>query len=456
MNFDNGVTGATIGMSEGSAFGPWGAAGGAIFGGLDGLFGGPIFKAKTKGMNGGGGMDKKWIKRANKTSDKAKQGTKKYIKGLEKDLEQANAAYRAAGAQYSNEFMSQMNAAIGSAPDYWTTVSEATQGKDIVRNEFDAARATLAEDSANQALNWNEANKGRMISFANALQKANEQSAWEGVFSANPEMRGIMGQLQRNISNDARGIISAEDAATLSRNAAQTSLGAGTGLGSSLNRNLSLRDFGLTQFARKDAAMQNTAAYFNNIVNPTLAGTKVNAFDVTKWMGLDTSQVLDTNRQTLTNSAQMGLDRWEDMLRAGEIALGTRSEAAQFDYGQKMTMEGNIYSGSVNTYNNIANLGSRMWETWGNQRLGITSQGWANQQANAAQAAENSAALQRAGIETAGTMAGAYYGSNKGAGGTTLTNTSTGATYNSSGAVTTNSAGNYQMATNTVPKATAV
>jgi hypothetical protein len=386
--------------------------------GQAGLFGG--------GGGGGGGMDKKYMKLAAQTADQAKAGTKKYIKGLEKNLGKANNAYRAAGAQFSNEFMSRINTAIGGAPDYWTTVSDAKQGKDIVRNEFDTKMATVAEDSANQALNWNEANKGRMIAFSQALQKANEQSAWDGVFSANPEMRGIMGQLQRNISNDARGIISAEDAATLARNAAQTSSGAGTGFGSELNRNLSLRDFGLTQFARKDAAAQNTASYFNNIVNPTLEGTKVNAFDTAKWMGLDTAQVLDTNRQAITNSAQMGLDSWDDMLRAGEIVLGTRSDAATTDYKEKMGMEGNIYSGSVNTYNNIANLGADMWKTWGNQRLGVVSQGMANDQARGAQASANSAALTRAGIETAGTVAGAYYQSNKGAGGTKLTNTSYG------------------------------
>jgi hypothetical protein len=40
----------------------------------------------------------------------------------------------------------------------------------------------------------------------------------------------------------------------------------------------------------------------------------------------------------------------------------------------------------------------------------------ANAQANSAQAAENNAALQRAGLETAGTLAGAYFGSQKGTG----------------------------------------
>lgn len=375
---------------------------------------------------GGGGGDKKYMKMAARTADEAKAGTKKYIKGLEKDLGKANDAYRAAGAQYSNEFMSRINAAIGGAPDYWTTVSDAKQGKDVVRNEFDTRMATVAEDSANQALNWNEANQGRMIAFSQALQKANEQSAMEGAFAANPELKGLIGQLGRNAMNDARGIISAEDAAMLQRNAAQTSLGAGTGQGSDLNRNLSLRDFGLTQFARKDAAVQNTAILQNQIVNPILAGTKVNSFDTAKWMGLDTAQVLDTNRQAITNSAQMGLDSWDDMLRAGEIVLGTRSDAATTDYKEKMGMEGNIYSGSLNTYNNIANLGADMWKTWGNQRLGVVSQGMANDQARGAQASANSAALTRAGIESATTLAGAYYQSNKGAGGTKLTNTSYG------------------------------
>lgn len=58
-----------------------------------------------------------------------------------------------------------------------------------------------------------------------------------------------------------------------------------------------------------------------------------------------------------------------------------------------------------------------------NARLGIVSQGWANDQARGAQAAENNAALVRSGMDMAGTVAGAYFQSNKGAGGTKLTNT---------------------------------
>lgn len=59
--FENAIQGASIGMSEGSAFGPWGAAGGAIFGGVDGAMGGPIYEAKTRNgydynASGGGSM----------------------------------------------------------------------------------------------------------------------------------------------------------------------------------------------------------------------------------------------------------------------------------------------------------------------------------------------------------------------------------------------------------------
>lgn len=397
-------------------------AGGAVLGagigaaGQAGLFGG------GGGAGGGGGMDKKYMRQSKKVANQAQKNTQGVIDRLRADQDAANAAYRATAAGYSNEFMGRINTAIGAAPDYWTTVNQAVQGKDVVRNEFDTQAKTLAEDSANQALNWNEANQSRMIAFSQALQKANEQSAMDGAFAANPALKGLIGQLGRNAMSDARGIISAEDAAMLSRNAAQTSSGSGTGFGSELNRNLSLRDFGVGMMARRDKAVENTAILQNQIVNPILAGTKVNSFDTAKWMGLDTSQVLDTNRQTMTNSAQMGLDRWDDMLRAGEIALGTRSDAATYDYGQKMSMEGNIYGQSSSTFNNIANLGSRMWENWGNQRLGITSQGWANEQARRTQTTENNAALMRAGLETAGTAAGAYYGSTKGTG-TKLTNT---------------------------------
>jgi len=402
------------------------AAGAAVSYGASALMGGKGGGAGGAGSaGGGGGVDKKYTERAKKESNKFLKNSNKAIDRLRADQEAANAAYRAAGAANSNEFMGRINTAIGSAPDYWTTVNQAVQGKDVVRNEFDAKAATLAEDSANQALNWNEANQSRMIAFSQALQKANEQSAMEGAFAANPALKGLIGQLGRNAMSDARGIISAEVAAMSARNAAQTSLGAGTGFGSELNRNLSfVRDFGIRDDTR-NRAVQNTAILQNQIVNPILEGTKVNSFDTAKWMGLDTSQVLDTNRQTLTNSTQMGLDRWDDMLRAGEITLGTRSEAATYDYGQKMGMEGNIYTQSSSTFNNIANLRTSTLDKYMNARLGIVSQGWANEQARGVQAAENNAALVRSGVETAGTIAGAYFGSQKGQG-NPLANDSTG------------------------------
>jgi len=378
------------------------------------------------GGGAGGGMDKKYIKRSNKVSDEGLKKSNESVNKLYQDQEAANAAYRAAMAAYSNEFMGRIDTALGSnVPDYWTTVQKVDEGKAQLQNDFYTRSRTLAEDSANQSLNWNEANATRMIAFSQALQKANEQSAMEGAYAANPELKGLIGQLGRNAMNDARGILDADFAAQLSRNAAQSTLGAGTGLGSQLGNNLNFRDFGLGMMQRKDQAVQSTAILQNQIVNPILAGTKVNAFDVSKWMGLDTSQVLNTNRQTLTNWAQMGIDRWDDMRSAGDRVLDTRYNAAQYDYGQKAGMEGNIYSGNVTTYNNAADLRGRAIENWGNQRLGITSQGWANNQANRAQAAENNAALMAAGIETAGTVAGAYYGSrNK----TNLTNTSTNTT----------------------------
>lgn len=397
------------------------AAGAAVSYGASALMGG----GGGGGGGSGGAMDKKYTRKANKESNKFLKNSNKAIDRLRADQEAANAAYRAAAAGYSNEFMGRINTAIGDAPDYWTTVNEAVQGKDVVRNEFDAKAATLAEDSANQALNWNEANQSRMIAFSQALQKANEQSAMDGAFAANPELKGLIGQLGRNAMSDARGIISADVAAMSARNAAQTSLGAGTGLGSELNRNLSfVRDFGIRDDTR-NRAVQNTALLQNQIVNPILAGTKVNSFDVFKSMGLDTSQVLDTNRQTMTNSAQMGLDRWDDMLRAGEIALGTRSEAATYDYGQKMSMEGNIYGQSSSTFNNIASLRTSVNKEYMNARLGIVSQGWANDQARGAQAAENNAAFVRSGMDMAGTVAGAYFQSKKGQG-SPLNNESTG------------------------------
>jgi hypothetical protein len=366
-------------------------------------------------------MDKKYMKKAKKVANQGLKKSNESVTKLYQDQEASNAAYRAAMAGYSNEFMGRINTAIGAAPDYWTTVQRVDEGKAQLQNDFDTRSRTLAEDSANQALNWNEANLTRMTAFAAALQKANEQSAMEGAFAANPALRGLRDQFGRNAMNDARGILDADFAAQLSRNAAQTSLGAGTGLGSQLGNNLSLRDFGLGMMERKDQAVQNTALFQSQVINPILAGTKVNAFDVQNRLGLDTSQVLDTNRQTLTNWAQMGIDRWDDMRSAGDRVLDTRSAAATFDYGQKGTMEGNIYSGNVTTYNNAAGLRNAAIDRWTNANLGAVSQGWANEQARGAQSAENNAALMAAGINAAGTVAGAYYGNRQN---TQLTNQS--------------------------------
>jgi hypothetical protein len=387
-----------------------------------GTVGAAAISANSGGRGGGGGMDKKFLKMARETADQGLKKSNKSVNKLYKDQEKNNSDYRANMAAYSNEFMGRINTAIGGAPDYWTTVKEVDEGKAQLINDYDTRASTLAEDSANQAINWNEANLTRMTAFSAALQKANEQSAMEGAFAANPELKGLIGQLGRNAMNDARGILDADFAAQLSRNAAQGTLGAGTGLGSQLGNNLNFRDFGLGMMARKDAAVQNTATLQNQIVNPILAGTQVNSFDVSKWMGLDTAQVLDTNRQTLNNWAQMGIDRWDDMRSAGDRVLDTRSAAATYDYGQKGILEGNIYQGNTTTYNNAANLRGRAIENWTNARLGAGSQAWSNEQARGAQASENSTALLAAGISAAATTAGAYYGSRKG---TTLTNTST-------------------------------
>jgi len=400
------VTAATITAAATIGAAGIGAAGQA------GLFGGG-------GGGGGGGMDKKYLRMARRTADKGLQKANQSVEKLYKDQENNNSDYRANMAGYSNEFMGRINRAIGGAPNYWTTVQQVDEGKAQLINDYDTRASTLAEDSANQAINWNEANLTRMTAFSAALQKANEQSAMEGAFAANPELKGLIGQLGRNAMNDARGILDADFAAQLSRNAAQSTLGAGTGLGSQLGNNLNFRDFGLGMMARKVAAVQDTATLQNEVVNPILAGTKVNAFDVSKWMGLDTSQVLDTNRQTLNNWAQMGIDRWDDMRSAGDRVLDTRTAAATYDYGQKGILEGNIYQGNTTTYNNAANLRGRAIENWTNARLGAGSQAWSNEQARGAQASENSTALLAAGISAGATTAGAYYGSRNG---TTLNN----------------------------------
>jgi hypothetical protein len=407
------ATGAMVGGPKGAIIG---AVAGGVLGGVSGGMSGG-------GGGGGGGMDKKFLKMARQTADEGLQKSNRSVKKLYKDQEKNNAAYRANMAGYSNEFMGRINTAIGAAPDYWTTVQKVDEGKAQLQNDFDTRSSTLAEDSANQAMDWNEANATRMIAFSQALQKANEQSAMEGAFAANPELKGLIGQLGRNAMNDARGILDADFAAQLSRNAAQGTLGAGTGLGSQLGNNLTFRDFGIGVMARRDKAVENTALLQNQIVNPILAGTKVNSFDVSKWMGLDTSQVLDTNRQTLTNWAQMGIDRWDDMRSAGDRVLDTRSAAATYDYGQKGILEGNIYQGNTTTYNNAAGLRNTAIRDWTNARLGAGSQAWANEQARGAQASENNTALMVAGMNSAATAAGAYYGSRKG---TSLTNTSTG------------------------------
>lgn len=358
---------------------------------------------------GGGGMsDKKWIKRANQVSDQSYQMAQKQIGDLLKRVDIANTTYRTNVAAFSNDFNQKMGVA---QTDFKTTSDQAIQNQQGVNAEFLRKSDALPTEAYSEALDWNTANQSRIFAFADALQASSTRASFDSAMSINPQMRGVLDQLTLNAQADSRGILSADVASQVARGSAQAAIG--SGVQGQMRENLTLRDLGLTSMGRKDAAVANTAALFQSVYNPILERGKIDYDGTVKSFQANGDNIL-SNRATLLDSwKNTGIGIEDNRRIDGGRLLQSREMQYTYDYGQKATMEGNIYDGSVHTYNNAASLGVNSAISWGNQRLGIQSQGWANQQAAQTAAGQNQAAIASSAMSSLATLGGAYYAANK-------------------------------------------
>jgi hypothetical protein len=386
-----------------------------------GISAGSSMYSADQARKAGASTDKKMIKRADQVANQGLDMQRENTAQLLANLGVANDTYRAKGYEASGNFMNRMSEAIGGAPSFTESQNQITAKSDLLQQQFNERSSTLAQDSGEQTLEFNQAHQQDFIAFADALAAANAAQSRRSAFAINPALEAQARQAAVNNDSFLQGIIPTDVAAQIARSGASTANLSGVGGGSQMGQNIAARDLGLTSLGLMQGASKDVQDWQQTVWNPIQAGTNVNSLDTTKIMGLDTSQVLDTNRQTLTNWATLGDNSLSRQDKAAALVLATRQTANQYDYGQIMNMEGNIYNGSIQTYNNAATLTSNAISAWGNQRLGITSQAWQNQQAQQAASQNNAAALAGSAMSSTATLAGAYMGSRNNA----LNNTNT-------------------------------
>jgi hypothetical protein len=402
-----GATGALSGAMVGTMIAPGigtaiGAFAGGLLGGLGGLF-------------GGGGNDNKyyeWIQRANAVANETYDATKIEVDKLIGNLQGTNQIYRDNIAKYSSDFNKVIGDAIGAAPDFTTATTIAEQNKLAALGEYKRDAATLETDAAETALSWNEANLNRINAFASALEAEAQKSALEGAFLAQPGLKQTLRQFDLNMQADSRGILSADVAAQVARGAAQT--GRNAGVQGEMLQNLTLRDLGLNSLARMDQAVKNQAMISSDIVNPLLQGTKVDRNRLVDTMGLSTELVLNANQKQLDLAFNTRLGIEDDRRNDAALVLGIRDNAAKYDYGVKAGMEGSIYSGTLNTQNNAADIMSNAAVVRGNQKLGITSQAMQLQNSQDVANTEFLTGMTTSLMDSTATLAGAYMASKNG------------------------------------------
>jgi hypothetical protein len=152
----------------------------------------------------------------------------------------------------------------------------------------------------------------------------------------------------------------------------------------------------------------------SDIVNPLLQGTKVDRNRLVDTMGLSTELVLNATQKQLDLAFNTRLGIEDDRRNDAALVLGIRDNAAKYDYGVKAGMEGSIYSGTLNTQNNAADIMSNAAVVRGNQKLGITSQAMQLQNSQDVANTEFLTGMTTSLMDSTATLAGAYMASRNG------------------------------------------
>jgi len=400
FNFQNALSGAVAGGGVGAmAGGPVGALLGAGLGFLGfGLGGGSSGPDPTMMA-----MYRDFMARAEDTANETYKDSEIAVQQMLGRMQGANTQYRDQVREYSNQFNNALNAAVGGAADFTTTTREAAANKEAIVAEYQRRADSVESESAEQALAFNEANLNRFIALGDALQAANTKAARESAYAANPNLA----LLERNIANDARGILSTDVISQIARGSATTALG--SGIQGEMLQNLTLRDLGITSLARQDQAVKNQAE-LSKILQPFFEGTSVDRAKLLENMGMSTDLVTRTNTAQLESIKTDRLGIQDDARDDAALIAGLRIDGSKYQTGMGALMEGNIYQGTLQTSNQAGTMMQNAAIARGNQKLGAQSQYAQNIQADYAANKEAQAAFNASLLDTGSTLLGAYWG----------------------------------------------
>lgn len=413
MNQQGAAQGAVGGLMSGAMTGAIiggvpGAIIGGVAGGILGLVGGGLF--------GGNEPDyAAFFNRANAAANEQYEASQAAVDNLLANVSGANTAYRQNVNTYTNQFNEAINTAIGPAASFSESTATAEANKSAALAEYQRQAATLATDSAETALKFNEQNAFRINALADSLAAASSKAARDSLFAAQPGLEANLRQMDLNIAADLKGILNTDVAAQVARGAAQTGLG--SGIQGEMLQNLTLRDLGLTSYSRMDQGVKNQAYVTKDILGSTVLNADQllkSRTDLFNTMGLSSDLVVNTNRSTMDTVLGQKMAIEDDRRADASLVLGLRNNAAQYSTGLLANMEQNIYTGTLSTESNAANLMSNAAIARGNTKVGMASQGM--QLANSSYVAdrESSAAMTSSLMDSTASIFGAYYGSRGG------------------------------------------
>lgn len=345
-----------------------------------------------------GAMQSDATNKANASSSKA---TKKYMKKASNEADlgygDMTAAIRKLGAAQPklsgtyidrtgglvNQYGQQVKEALGNFPDYFTGVSDVIAQAERNVADFKKRSETVIKDSADQTYDYNLSRFDDFNNFATRLSEENQKIRFNLARAATPLFDETRSQMALNDLQLTQGIVPASVQAEIERASAQRALGAGTGAGSQLKNNLSMRDLGLSSMAGIQQGQQNFQNRQLQDYNTLVAGTQVGVNDVYNWMGLNTNKVIDVNNENswkLFEAQKVPLDY---KMVGLNTALNKRFDLATNQASFLHTTYSNVYGQESNTARAIAAMEAAAAEARTNARLGIAGQGLSNAYANA-------------------------------------------------------------------------
>jgi len=344
------------------------SAGGAVAAGA-------MNSSATKGANAANASSsRKYTRQAKREAAKGYKDQEANIADMAAKQQAENAAYRAAVTGNVGAYRNNVNTMLGTSVDYSTGLDSIVEDSKKDKNDFDAKSLTLAEDSANQVLNYNTQNLDKYIQFSDALSQANANTAQRMMFANNPGMERQQQQAMLLNEQGMNAMISTDTQALLARRSAQMGGQSGTGHGSDLKNNFELRDLGLTAQATQTEAQKNMMALRGQIYDQTVAGRQVGSEKILGLMGLNTENVLSVNQKN--NALSFGAAQDIGTMRFNGLnkILDTRFASETNATSWLNNMEGSIFGESSSTNRYGAGLKANAITARTNTLLGISGE----------------------------------------------------------------------------------